>query len=331
MYSFSQQRSRFSYKNISPAFASSHGFATNTDMAEFLCVLTDLTSLHFMVLFCLDSLRSGSAVTAEHSTTAWDRKSYETERECDSPMLQDEEGNDRGDKEEDERLDLNSDGFTQGDWCRELSSSCRLQLLPFHINYSPELGYPGSDSEGHPKQGESLPPSSKSLASISGQSVWVEVDSIKEGAERMPFNVKSSERERMCEGNEKESIRERESKSDTDNGACEYIQQYGSYLNLDLVAACCSLRELPLALDCTLLVSGADQQLDTLSSSLGAMPTSSFAQTLLLIVRSVLQLPLYALMKVLKLRLLSHFYIICKYHPDTRSHAQNNGFDDHDT
>jgi hypothetical protein len=263
-------------------------------MAEFLCILTDLASLHFMVLFCFDNLRSGSAVAAPHTATAWDRKTYETDKGSDSmsPLLEDEEGNEWGDKEEDERLDMSSDGFTQGDWCRELSSSCRLQLLPFHIDYSSEREHPGSDRDGNPKQGGSLPPSSKSLASVSGQSVWVEVDSLKDATERVPCTGKSSERDMMCEGNERESNRARESKSDTDNGACEYIQQYGSYLNLDLTAACCSLRELPLALDCTLLVSGADQQLDTLSSSLGTTTTSSYAQTLLCIVCKVLQIPL---------------------------------------
>jgi hypothetical protein len=242
-------------------------------MAEFLCILTDLVSLHFMVLFCFDSLRSGPAVCARSTATSWDRKIYENESDSRSasPMLLEEEGSGWGYKEEEERLDLSSDGPIQGDWCPELSSSCRLQLLPFHINYTP-AEYPGSDMDVQSKQDGPLPPSSKSLSSVSGRSVWVEVDSLKDGSEHLPSSGKSSERDRereMCEGTKKESDRERESKSDTDNGACEYVQQYGSYLNLDLVAACCSLRELPLALDCTLLVSGADQQLDTLSSSLG--------------------------------------------------------------
>lgn len=240
-------------------------------MADFLCILTDLTSLHFMVLFCFDNLRTGSVGSVQSTAAVWDHKIYDRERDSVNPMLQDEEDYEWGDKEDNERLDLSSESFTQGDWCLELSSSCRLQLLPFHIAYS-EQEYPVTDRNKQHKQDECLPPSCKSLCSVSGQSVWVEVDSLKDGTEHLPSSDKCSEHERKVSyGDRKDSNREKERKSDTDNGACEYVQQYGSYLNLDLVAACCSLRELPLALDSTLLVAGADQQLDTLSSSLGTM------------------------------------------------------------
>lgn len=243
-------------------------------MAEFLCILTDLVSLHFAVLFCFDSLRPGSAVASPlSSSNAWDRQVYDSDSI--SPRLANDGDDGWEGSDEDVRSGSTGNARTQGDWCLELSSSCRLQFLPFHISYSIERCAPSSERGRLSEQGASLP-STKSNSSVQGDSTWAEVDSSKECVERgaeqhLQCRGRSSEREReMCAESDRDSDREKESKSDTDNGACEYVQQYGAYLNLDLVAACCSLKELPLALDCVLLVSGADQQLDTLSSSLGA-------------------------------------------------------------
>ena len=58
-------------------------------------------------------------------------------------------------------------------------------------------------------------------------------------------------------------------KNEIDSDAYENVQQYGSYLNLDLVAAACCVAELPLALDAVLAIAGSDDNMDRVSSSLG--------------------------------------------------------------
>ena len=59
--------------------------------------------------------------------------------------------------------------------------------------------------------------------------------------------------------------------NEIDNDAFEIVQQYGSYLNLDLMAVVCSLSELPISFDAVLVIAGSDEEMQKESSSLGKL------------------------------------------------------------
>lgn len=69
--------------------------------------------------------------------------------------------------------------------------------------------------------------------------------------------------------NEKERTSTSQRFREDDCEASEYINQYGSYLNLDICACVCSASELPTALDAVLLAAATDEHLARASADLG--------------------------------------------------------------
>ena len=280
-------RSKLGFDHLSRAYAAEHGFATNTEMAEFLCVMSDIVTLQFMASFCSQHIRGegegegkrmGVVTTSpspphalpltEHSLPNGDNGSAHAGTDMDYEMKaemseeeEEEEGSDIAAEEEEEGIeDEDEDGDGDGvvpagfsprkNRTKILSTSCRLHLLPYRIDF---------DCIGAAVDRGSASEIDLQLAANSNS------NSNADGApDQVSQRDTGTKRDR-----EMQKEKQRQIRIDLDYSACEYVQQYGAYLNLDLAAACSSLVQLPMALDAILLLTGADQQLDKLSSTLG--------------------------------------------------------------
>ena len=255
-------------------------------MTDFLLIMTDIVSLHFIILYCLkyvcsdaDDIRhtvDSEGTSRESNSISRDqsprkraynnnRKDRHKEHEKVKNTEDDgdaEEGGERaGDGDDGERggggggeiggFYDSEDSFeggshlfsrTHGTHCSDmLASSCRLQHLPFSIDYSPDRnrlnGCPRLQSGAHEHSNQ-----------------------------ESRRNYEDKDGAKMSMRNEREKEKDT---SGTDAEACEFIYLYSSYLDLDLMAVCCSLLEYPMALDAVLLAAGNDVQLDKVSTALG--------------------------------------------------------------
>lgn len=290
---YRDQRTKFNANHITTTIASQYDFASITDMVDFLVIMTDIVSFNFMILYCLmyvcsdgDDLthtidsdgtsRESNSISRQPSPRKkeFNRSSREGERERERSKEQSREkeseaGNDGEHSGEGEGEGAGGEGGegegeTGGYYdsedsfegglnlfsCRHgsemLSSSCRLQHLPFSIDYSPDKNRLKCCSRLH-------------------DNVY---DNSNQG-ERSGDKEISSGDSKSINKNGKHMIETENRTVVTDSEACEFINLYGSYLDLDLMAVCCSLVEYPMALDAVLLAAGNDVQLDKVSTALG--------------------------------------------------------------
>ena len=277
------QRSKFSVKQINPALASKYEFASVTDMVDFIVIMTDIVSLHFIILYCLkyvcsdaDDLRhtidsegtsrESNSISRQQSPRKREYNNNRKDGHKEYGKNKDNEGNGDGEEgggragegedgeigggggvggetggfyDSEDSFEGGSHLFSRTHGSDMLASSCRLHHLPFSIDYSPDRnGFNGcsrlqSDAYDHSNQGT--------------RRNHEDIDGIKTGVKY--------EKEKETSGSDAE--------------ACEFIYQYSSYLDLDLMAVCCSLLEYPMALDAVLLAAGNDVQLDKVSTALG--------------------------------------------------------------
>lgn len=274
-------RSKLGFDHLSRAYAAEHGFATNMEMAEFLCIMSDIVTLQFMASFCSQHIRGegkgegkrvGVVSTSpspphalphtEHPLPNGDNGSAHAGTDMDYEMKaemseEEEEGSDIAAEEEEEGIEEeDADGVVPAGFSprknrsKILSTSCRLHLLPYRIDFDRfDAAVDRGSASGIDLQ---LAANSNSNSNADG------------APDQVSQRDASTKRDR-----EMQKEKQRQIRSDLDYSACEYVQQYGAYLNLDLAAACSSLVQLPMALDAILLLTGADQQLDKLSSTLG--------------------------------------------------------------
>ena len=261
-------------------------------MVNFLVIMTDIVSFNFMILYCLkyvcsdgDDLthtmdsdgtsRESNSISRQPSPRKkeYNRSSREGEgerererskeqgREKDIEAVYDAE---RSGEREGEGGEGGEGGETGGYYdsedsfegglnlfsCRHgsdmLSSSCRLQHLPFSIDYSPDKNRLKCCSRIHDNAYDNSNQEKRS------------------GDKEMSYDDSKS-----INKNGKHMIENENRTVVTDSEACEFINLYGSYLVLDLMAVCCSLLEYPMALDAVLLAAGNDVQLDKVSTALG--------------------------------------------------------------
>jgi hypothetical protein len=290
------QRTKFNANHITATLASQYDFTSITDMVDFLVIMTDIVSFNFMILYCLkyvccdgDDLthtmdsdgtsresnsmsRQPSPRKKEYNRSSRERegererdreRSKEEGREKDSEVVYD--GEHRGVGEgEDDGGEGGEGGETGGYYdsedsfegglnlfsCRHgsdmLSSSCRLQQLPFSIDYSPDKNR--------------LKCCSRLQDHVHDNSNQGKRSGDKERSDGDSKSINKNG-EHMVENENRTVV--------TDSEACEFINLYGSYLDLDLMAVCCSLLEYPMALDAVLLAAGNDVQLDKVSTALG--------------------------------------------------------------
>ena len=167
-----------------------------------------------------------------------------------------------------------------------LSASCRLHLLPYRIDF--DCDFDSDARETHEGMAAAMDLGSTSGIDLQlprGQSLVTasilnsNSNSNSAGLSAQANQIDASRKRHGDRQKEKDKEREKERLIDLDYSACEYVQQYGAYLNLDLAAACSSLVKLPMALDAILLLTGADQQLDKLSSTLGKATSVLFRGT----------------------------------------------------
>lgn len=259
-------------------------------MVDFLVIMTDIVSFNFMILYCLkyvcsdgDDLthtmdsdgtsRESNSISRQPSPRKKEYNRSSREREGERSMEQSREkeieavydgersgvgegegeGGQGGEGGEGGGYYDSEDSFEGGlnlFSCRHgsemLSSSCRLQHLPFSIDYSPDKNRLKCCSSLHDNVYDNSNQGKRS------------------GEKEMTYDDSKSSNK-----NGKHMIENENRTVVTDSEACEFINLYGSYLDLDLMAVCCSLLEYPMALDAVLLAAGNDVQLDKVSTALG--------------------------------------------------------------